>query len=106
MEFKEGDKVMGIHSNDWGLICGKVTRVDRIKNKLHGEYLKPLCYIVENNEDNQFSGLLMIDETVEFNDWRWTQINTFYKERNKLLEQAEAKLQMIKTKLYNSEGVK
>lgn len=102
MEFKEGDKVMGIHTDLGyvGLVCGKIIQVERIVG-----FNIPAKYIVEG-EETKFDGVLNTYEAVEFSDFKFRQIKIFWEERERLLDIAELKMKRITNLLKEADITK
>ncbi len=103
MEFKENDKVMGIHTDFVGrseLVCGKIIRIET--NSISNQVLR---YHITGIE-YKFSGILNPNEIVKFEGFKWMQIEIFFREQEELLKEANEKFKMIKTELYHSDGAK
>lgn len=95
-EFKEGDRVMGIHQTGFGykLVGGKIYQVERI-----GVSNYPLLYLVEGVE-HDVGGVLSPDEAIQFTGFHWAQAYIFHEERKRLLKEAEEKMKLIKLVIY------
>jgi len=95
-KYKIGDKIMGISTDMLGIRIVSGTIKDVIENK-DPDMTR---YIVDKgiirNQDTIYEG-----ETTEFDAWKLTQAETFYKEAERLEKKAEELRKMARTEIYS-----